>query len=779
MLLSEKMQFGDLKNSNKYILEQIQQYKKIIVEAREEKLKYDLQINKTQKNLREFEEKKELMRRELLNELIPVNKSPNIGNKNDYRNIKTAPENINRRDILERSTRNERNIQSANINIKIQQAIKDSIQALPGISEQMKNPSMVEAFRQSYIRDLQDYLKIKGEHPHEGNGNEKKEEHGFDRNFSFKKKSMVNSLSNKKYDINVLKESNVIDSKNASQISKSSSTSKRTMEFQNNEANPKLLSGNHPKINFKKSINQLSGINDSEIQIDREIGGNSKKEVIETIEELECERDTYFGTEGEEEIAGKRNSSKVEERGDLETEFQIEDEDQDFEEYKTLDNEEAEGNLEIKESEYQKMANVPTFRPKETFGLDSNAVLVEDNRDMETFEKRDIEKKIELRDSENYKDIPIVNWDKEVSVSEENNVEDESFETNKSTNNSKRKRRSSNVIRNSKNSMMESKKKKGFRIKVGSSRQSTTSMRSHKGSMNQNTESDIIDFKIQEDNIERRTEALTPNIEKHALKKNEILKNFEFDESDINFLKKKESVKYKTLHNERFEDEEKPEGFRGNQTGKAKTQVNFSKRNKMFIDRFDAFFDKMNIKEEANFAEGDNKKPTETPKSQLKTRRPNESRYQSYSNYSDINQSHSSEDNQFSSEFQEEGEEEEIDEEEREEVEEEDIEDSFNGGRPMTRERPTNRLKSVDYEDLSGEIRDEVHENDFNGENTDKTTLGGYKESYGYSECLDEEAIELSQGTKDIKSLFKNRLHLNRTGKSNRYGGYGGEGDMM
>lgn len=62
-------------------------------------------------------------------------------------------------------------------------------------------------------------------------------------------------------------------------------------------------------------------------------------------------------------------------------------------------------------------------------------------------------------------------------------------------------------------------------------------MRSNQRSMNTTVDDDLIEFKIQED-LERRTETLTPNIEKHALKKNEILKNFEFNESDINFLKK-------------------------------------------------------------------------------------------------------------------------------------------------------------------------------------------------------------------------------------------------
>jgi len=51
----------------------------------------DLDINKTSKSIKEFEEKKDLRRRELLNELIPVREEDFLA-----RNVQTAPENMSR-----------------------------------------------------------------------------------------------------------------------------------------------------------------------------------------------------------------------------------------------------------------------------------------------------------------------------------------------------------------------------------------------------------------------------------------------------------------------------------------------------------------------------------------------------------------------------------------------------------------------------------------------------------------------------------------------------------
>jgi hypothetical protein len=135
-------------NENRQILNKISNLKNLIASAREEKLRYDLEINQVQKSIKEFEVKKELKRRELLNNLIPVD--PNMP---EYRNISTAPEKMNRP-----RRRQQRNVHSAGYNKRIKYAIKESINALPGVSEALNNPDMIEAFRQSYLRDLNDYL---------------------------------------------------------------------------------------------------------------------------------------------------------------------------------------------------------------------------------------------------------------------------------------------------------------------------------------------------------------------------------------------------------------------------------------------------------------------------------------------------------------------------------------------------------------------------------------------------------------------------------------------
>lgn len=132
-------------------------------------------------------------------------------------------------------------------------------------------------------------------------------------------------------------------------------------------------------------------------------------------------------------------------------EFQIEDENEDFEEYRTLDDEEDpahETGVVFNDSEYQKLAAVPTFRPKETFGLNSHQVLIEENESQveESEHSFKPEKKIELSNTGDYDEIPIVEWEKEDTHS--NRQSGVSFNSNNS--NKRSTRRSSHVIRRSK-----------------------------------------------------------------------------------------------------------------------------------------------------------------------------------------------------------------------------------------------------------------------------------------------------------------------------------------
>lgn len=54
-------------------------------------------------------------------------------------------------------------------------------------------------------------------------------------------------------------------------------------------------------------------------------------------------------------------------------------------------------------------------------------------------------------------------------------------------------------------------------------------------------------------------------------------------------------MKYKTLNDKKFTDSQ-DEDLENKSLNKAKTQINFTNRNKKIIATFDAFFDKMGIK---------------------------------------------------------------------------------------------------------------------------------------------------------------------------------------
>jgi hypothetical protein len=61
-----------MNSDNQELLNQIERYKKLIINAREDKLRIDLEISSVSKSLKEFSLTKELRRREFLNELLPV-----------------------------------------------------------------------------------------------------------------------------------------------------------------------------------------------------------------------------------------------------------------------------------------------------------------------------------------------------------------------------------------------------------------------------------------------------------------------------------------------------------------------------------------------------------------------------------------------------------------------------------------------------------------------------------------------------------------------------------
>lgn len=94
---------------NQELLSQIESYKKLILNTKEEKLRIEMEINSVSKSLKEFNEKKEARRRELLNELIPVREE-------DFqlRNVVSAPNHARRAQVQDESPmKNIRNVVSA------------------------------------------------------------------------------------------------------------------------------------------------------------------------------------------------------------------------------------------------------------------------------------------------------------------------------------------------------------------------------------------------------------------------------------------------------------------------------------------------------------------------------------------------------------------------------------------------------------------------------------------------------------------------------------------
>ena len=719
-----------MQNYNKNLLEKISHFKSIISSAREEKLKIDLEINKVQKSFKEFEEKKELRRRELINQLLPVTNSPRIARES--REIQTAPE---RTGGGRPPLRSSRNVRSAKTNYTVKQAIKDSLHALPGISENLNSPSLIEAFRQSYIRDLNDYLRMTGgkggkEMPvgveslgvgaldAENDSSGMKNQKLFPgANFSFKKinqhkgslrslKSVGRPPSSRRSGLMrspgsgtgpvedgvevsdstdsrlnrgvmgvdgvdrelVFQESEVIKAKN---FKKSLKSEKDEIDFEGDFESKSRLSGERgvlkgskqslrskkrPDIKFKKSVNQLSNLDDSSAlefnqshsrgdsgaqPIEYPRSGDFEDEIIEEIEEVEdledSEKNTEFGNSDDSRVSEqfKSDSSMLEEYRDpseppqmgsvvknssLEPSGRI---DPFFKEYdKKMERKRARESRELannspggnghQESVFMRKkgpntpsSEVPTFRGavetlKFNSALDEPERLVEPEDgalgslgapktrqfraeemmiEEDSNESKDISSSIHDRErpseqpgyhqkgsnrartpkndqifsqpkhqnyaqkenklgsflkqsSEHY--IPIVKWEDSGKKHENDqnlkNEENRLFEQDNSLDDHDDKEMDDSQLSRGGNPMQ--KKKRSFRINM-------TSSHGTRGT-NENvrpTEQDFIDFQ-NNGGLERKTEALAPNIVQHGRQKSEILKNFDFGESDINFVKK-------------------------------------------------------------------------------------------------------------------------------------------------------------------------------------------------------------------------------------------------
>ncbi len=133
------------------LIREIERFKKKTLEEKQHKLKIDFELRKVRRQIAEFQNSQGKRKREFLNELIPVNdNTPELDRK-----IMTAPENARRPKPIQDSRR----ILSAGE--QLNSAIRESIKALPGFSETLNKPELLSEFRQSYLRDLNDYMTMR------------------------------------------------------------------------------------------------------------------------------------------------------------------------------------------------------------------------------------------------------------------------------------------------------------------------------------------------------------------------------------------------------------------------------------------------------------------------------------------------------------------------------------------------------------------------------------------------------------------------------------------
>ena len=273
-------------------------------------------------------------------------------------------------------------------------------------------------------------------------------------------------------------------------------------------------------------------------------------------------------------------------------------------------------------------------------------------------------------------------------------------------------------------------RKRSFRIRVDSSKNSFS-----RGSNSRpaTTEQEFMDLK-KTDEKERVTKELTPNIVMHGKNKEEILKNFDFGESEIDFVKKdsQDSMfeesgnsynKFDKKCSKTFQRDDydygKNKGENSGENLKAKTVENFSVRNRKMINRFDEFFKKMDI--------GQMNTANHEPKTE----------------------------NRFSGSFKANSE----------------NEGNFEhkGNSDISQEMSLNQSGYNEDENIGEEERGtefgNVGRQEASVERTDR-----YMNSIGYS-GVDDEDFELSVGTKEITALFKNKLFMKKDMKSTRYGG--------
>lgn len=834
-----------MNSQNQDLLNQIERYKKLIINAKEEKLRIDLNINTVSKSLKEFGEKKELRRRELLNELIPVREEDFIG-----RNIQSAPENMSRvrhRENADQKQELLRNARSADPqNYNLSSAIQQSIKALPGISEQLKNSDMLEMFRQSYARDLKDFLKIR-EKQLNADGFQQVDLNSVDKltnldqlgeakgqhlsnqpmlfpgaNFSFKKKSQPGDGLNfnpgnvgvnpqqeqdlgpirKKLDLNGpgLDESEVTHNLSNSGLIRSISKKSKSgsVSDSQNMKNSKARFGKKPKIKYGKSVNQ------SQSSVRRSKQSTTQGEIIEQIDNnlgesySHIENDTQFGG-GESEMFDsehKRNKAEPVNYEDDTNEHEFEEIGSDG--YDSSGKRSPHSNKWSQRRNYQNQQDQPDVNGfdeiEEDFQINQSGKPVKEH-EVPTFRNNKMFSKGIIPDQERLNTHMNESQSQKYDNSrgfDLGNPQTEEFETYDNYGNEdvekywndpnydpRADRPSSQYSRQSHQRSRE------FRISTSNKGGSRTYSRGY-SDMNKQE-------KRTRPNVgEPRMEAFTPKLEANANKEGEILKNYgEFGESDANFVKKgdDEIIDYfdnyeqsnehysgqydygnKQKHHQQDEDEIE-ENFED------EVSQNFTERNNRIIDRFDDFFGRMGIEDKKT---GQSETLNESSKSLKQSQRS-----------SKLSQSRNSKGARHSRKYEEAARMNQL----RQQTQQ-DTNSSYS--RPpssleaskeslkeqsLSRSKNSNKLSSkfnnfntnVEDSDIfqdSDEERDTISEQ-FPPSAIKNGISSRVQSNYGgeRSEIIEEEIFEISQGTKEKKDIFKNNLY--KTGKSNRYGGYG------
>ena len=142
-----------MKSEYAQIMRDIDNYKMLVREANEQRMRIEEEIGEVQTKIHNIEIDSKRNKEELYRRLLETPTAPQPSSFQKPPN----PNHLNSEKSLKDRTR----IEQSNISRQsAQQMIKDSMRTLPGFTELVKNSEMYEAFRVSYAKDLQEYYKF-------------------------------------------------------------------------------------------------------------------------------------------------------------------------------------------------------------------------------------------------------------------------------------------------------------------------------------------------------------------------------------------------------------------------------------------------------------------------------------------------------------------------------------------------------------------------------------------------------------------------------------------